>query len=155
MDSKAQSGMRRVGALKQKQSRKTDVLFRKAKTVKFKTSMVLQSTPRPTFPSRISSLNVKESNRSVKIMEESREDDVAASKCSWAADSSRRNNVSTEHAEAETKMAESETARVLTTLSEADELDLLQSVYYQLCFAEAKAEDTFRRQEQRAEVNVL
>lgn len=55
------------------------------------------------------------------------------------------------------KPATSSSAKTLvvpaaTALSGDEEIELLQSLYLQLCFAEAKAADTFHRQEQSAEV---
>lgn len=58
------------------------------------------------------------------------------------------------------KPATSSSAKVLsapaaTTMCGDEEIELLQSLYLQLCFADAKAADTFRRQEQSAEVTTL
>lgn len=57
----------------------------------------------------------------------------------------------------ESSKSASSSARALTipataAMSSNDEIELLQSLYYQLCFAEAKAADTFHIQEQSAEV---
>ncbi|KAF1330134.1 hypothetical protein FI667_g5367, partial [Globisporangium splendens] len=41
------------------------------------------------------------------------------------------------------------------TQSEEEELELLEAMYYQLCFTELKAEETFRRQEQTTEKQII
>ncbi|KAG6966613.1 hypothetical protein JG688_00006693 [Phytophthora aleatoria] len=123
----------------QKQTKDSGVPYRirVVPTAKDLSAQSLYPTPRPAFPTRIPSPILKESNH--QEMRRSKPADMSKIKSSYI-----------RYGEVETKMTmvDSSHSNAPSNLSKTDELELLQRIHYQLCFAEAKAEDTFRRQEQ-------
>ncbi|KAG7385313.1 hypothetical protein PHYPSEUDO_001615 [Phytophthora pseudosyringae] len=135
---------------KRSNSKRSASLGRRASSLK---ELGLRPTPRPAFPTRISSSDMKEGKRLATATEEPPECGVA-SKLSSSSSVTR-----SESDHPGTDLEANAGADVITAQASAskeiDELELLNSVNCQLCFAEAKAEDSFRRQEQRAQSQML
>ncbi|KAL4175829.1 hypothetical protein KRP22_000788 [Phytophthora ramorum] len=119
----------------QKQSRNVVFSSRRA-TID---SSGLHTKPRPAFPTRISTPTGKKINQAEIFVVEN-------------GDGSGEDACSTRYEQTEMINAKSTEANVSSELSE---VELLENMHYQLYFAAAKAENTFRRQEQRAEDQML